>query len=1530
MPKTTLKKPQYTKMNPIEHILTRPDMYLGGIQIKKMNEYIAEDGFNIVQNEIKCSPALLRIFIEALSNAIDNVARSSKTKTPCTKIKVNVDIETGETSVWNDGKAIDIEINEEEKCYNHTMIFGQLLTSSNYDDDEDREDISGRNGIGIKTCLGLGTKIPLWDGRILNVEDLKVGDVVIGDDGNKRNIKDITTGSGKLYKVSQSRGDDYIVNEYHILTVRMPDHKVVFWNNTKKGWSMRWLDKEKKSIRMTSIRTYTPSIDKAREEIEQFRDTIQDDNTMDISIKKYMKLTKNARSRLTGFSGDNVNWDKKDVIIDPYVLGLLLGDEFAINSDDDPEILEYLEKWGKQLKNNKISYSISSASSKYKAPLRKLLSEYNLVNNKHIPKEYLINSREIRLAVLAGIIDSDGHCSTDRNGRRVTIAQGMNHEQLAYDIVYLSRSLGFMCNYTIKKTQWTYKGELKRGKAVNINISGEGLGDIPTKVLRKKCNSPLKRKVTNTGKLLIEPVNDGDFVGISLDGNKRFVLNDFTVTHNCNVFSKSFKVFGYDPKTKQTFEQTWTNNMKTVGQPKIKKNNVYTKGFTHVTWTPDFARLGIAKYSKDIINYYCRYVIDTAMLAKVKVYFNNELIPVKNIEEYAQLYMRVPTKEILIIKTNKAEIAITPSNGEYQAISFANGVHTSNGGTHVDAWSEAIFRPIVNKFNKPKKPQINIKDVKQFFRIFVVVSVAKPTFDSQDKSRLESPAVVASVKSSHIATIMKWSVVDKIEDIVRSKEMSVLKKTERKRTGFTKIEGLDPANNEGTKYSNDCTLILCEGLSAKTYAVQGIDVGVFGKEGRDWFGIYPLRGKVLNVRNNKATTIAKNAVVSDLIKIMGLKYGVDYTIDKNFKTLRYGKIMILTDSDSDGIHISGLIQNLLHNLFPTLLYRKDAFVVSMYTPIVRVYLSGKKSLLFYDEDEYHRYVSKYTKKFPNKLIKKKYYKGLGTSNEEDIMETFGVKMLRLHGDENLTDNMNKIFHKNHADARKDWLSDYNIESGLSWSGHKEEELDMYISDFLNTEVIKFSISDCKRSIPNVIDGLKESHRKVLFSCFKRNLRHSGKTLKVAQLAGYVAEHSGYHHGEQNMFETITKMAHEFPGSNNIPLLYRDGQFGSRLQGGKDAANARYIFTKLDRLTRMLFNEKDDPLLDPVEDDGDIVEPKQYVPILPMILVNGCTAGIGTGWSCSVPCYNPLDIITSIKTWLDKDGKVLTYDGDMAISLLPEMKPWYRGFTGTIEKDQDNRYKTVGCIEEDKKKKVVTELPIGLWTDKFKDILESYVEDKQIHKVKNYSNPKTVKFVIEESKDGFICNENTLKLHSYLYTSNMVMFDEDGKLRKFKNTDEILDYFCTVRFKYYVKRKKYIINNYEYELKYLSNKKRFLEEVMSGDLSLYEGTSSRDEDDIVQDLEDRKYDKQIIKPKDDDDEDQIGGYNYLLRMQIRSFTTKKLNSLIDDIDSLKKKIDKANNTSEKQMWIIDLDEFVKLYTVWLKDIANEKVKIRKKK
>ena len=1127
-------KPKYVKKDHIEHVLTIADMYIGSIRNRKIQDYVAlevENGeYRIIKDNIDINPGLLRIFVEALSNAIDNVKRSETTSTKCTKIKVNIDKDTGETIIWNDGQVVPIEVNDEGD-YNHTMIFGQLMTSSNYDDEEERL-VSGRNGIGIKAT---------------------------------------------------------------------------------------------------------------------------------------------------------------------------------------------------------------------------------------------------------------------------------------------------------------------------------------------------------------------------------------------NIYSKSFQVRGFDPEVGKIFEQNWANNMRDISKPKITSHKA-KNGFTEIKYIPDFERFGMKSYTDDTINLYRKYVCDAAMLTKISVYFNENLIPVKNLVEYSKLYNEEQISGVSSIKTDTADVVITPSNGEYEAISFVNGVYTFDGGKHVDSWSESIFRPLVQKFNKPKKPQINITDIKKFFRIFVNVSVVNPEFSSQSKTCLVSPEVPSDIPVKNINAIMKWNFVEQIEDIIRGKEFLALKKTEKKTRGFKKIEGLDHANNAGSKLSKDCVLILTEGLSAKTYAVTGIQEGWNGFKGRDFFGVFGLRGKVLNTRNAIISTIAKNKEITDVIQALGVRYGVDYKDDKNFETLNYGKLMILADADDDGIHIKGLILNFIHSLFPSLLERDQPFVISMQTPIVKVFLKTK-SILFYDQQKF----KEYSEENSDKKLTVKYYKGLGTSSDTEVLETFGKRVVELLNDKDALVNMNKVFHKSHADDRKVWIGNYNPNANVGIEIDESPITQVSITDFIDKEMIKFSISDCARSIPNMMDGFKESHRKTLYACFLKKLNYGGQTLKVAQLAGFVAEKTNYHHGEQNLFDTITKMAHDFPGSNNIPLLFRDGQFGSRNSLGKDAANARYIFTKLDILTRLIFRPEDDCLLERVVDDGDIVEPKFYVPIIPMVLVNGVIAGIGTGWSCNVPSYNPLDIIECIKIWLKNRTVFEQSDKEnlTKISLLPELKPWYRGFEGRIEKESDKKYTTYGRIIKEgqgKDKVMVDELPISMSIDKFKEYLEEQLETKNIKSMKNYSTPTKVKFIITENNDGIKCNEENLKLKSYIYTSNMVLFTEKEQLNKFETVDDIIESFCIVRYDYYIKRKEYILKELNKELKTSQNKARFLREVMNDELIIFK----RDESDISKEMETKGYDKE---------EDS---FDYLLRLQVRSFTRQKIEELETEIENIKKQIKTIQNTSETQMWINDLDAFTKAYNTWLKSLEKSEKSTKSKK
>ena len=321
-----------------------------------------------------------------------------------------------------------------------------------------------------------------------------------------------------------------------------------------------------------------------------------------------------------------------------------------------------------------------------------------------------------------------------------------------------------------------------------------------------------------------------------------------------------------------------------------------------------------------------------------------------------------------------------------------------------------------------------------------------------------------------------------------------------------------------------CTLILTEGDSAMSMAIAGLSV-----VGRDKYGVFPLKGKVLNVRDATVTQITKNAEITNIKKIIGLESGKKY---KDIKQLRYGKIMIMTDQDHDGSHIKGLILNLIHSEWPELLNMN--YVNCMVTPIIKATHTNKiKS--FYTLTDYNDWKSKKD----NSKWKIKYYKGLGTSTAKEAKEYFKNLKINQYITEGKTDEcMELAFKKTEADQRKDWLKKYNEEEILDYN---EEET--RIEDFVHKELIHFSNADNMRSIGSCIDGLKVSQRKILFSCFKRKLKSE---IRVAQLSGYVSEQAAYHHGEMSLQGAIVGMAQNFVGANNINLYNRMVSLGLEL------------------------------------------------------------------------------------------------------------------------------------------------------------------------------------------------------------------------------------------------------------------------------------------------------------------------------------------------------------------------------------------------
>ncbi|KAJ3370984.1 DNA topoisomerase 2 [Allomyces arbusculus] len=983
-----------------------------------------------------------------------------------------------------------------------------------------------------------------------------------------------------------------------------------------------------------------------------------------------------------------------------------------------------------------------------------------------------------------------------------------------------------------------------------------------------------------------------------------------------NIFSTEFTVETADKDSGKKFKQVFSNNMGSRTPPVIsdnKKGEEYTK----ISFKPDLAKFGMTSLDADIVALLKKRVYDMAGCVRgVKVWLNGDRIKIRDFKAYVQMYLKSQEGTLVYeVVNDRWEVAVAPSDEQFRHMSFVNSICTSKGGTHVNYVVDQVVSKLQEAVvKKAKTAKLTPFQVKNHLWVFVNCLIENPSFDSQTKENMTLRAAHFGSKcplsDEFHKKVLKSGVLDKLLNAAAAKQDQLLKKTDGKKSSrVTGIVKLDDANNAGTRQASKCTLILTEGDSAKTIAVAGLAV-----VGRDNYGVFPLRGKLLNVRDAAGSTVSNNVEIQHLKKILGLQQGKVY---KDASSLRYGHLMIMTDQDHDGSHIKGLIINFLDQFWPSLLQIPD-FLCEFITPIVKC-TKGTRELVFYTIPEYEQW----RERTDTSSWKIKYYKGLGTSSREEAKKYFSnLDKHRKPFDPCTQEDralIDMAFNKKKADERKQWLATF---TPGTYMDHAQDSIS--IADFVNKELMLFSIADNHRSIPSVVDGLKPGQRKILYGCFKRKLKGE---VKVFQLAGYISEHTAYHHGEQSLCATIIGMAQDFVGSNNVNVLEPCGQFGTRLQGGQDAASPRYIFTALPSVTRRLFHPQDDALLNYLEDDGQRIEPAWYLPVLPMVLVNG-SQGIGTGWSTSIPNYNPLDVVENLRRIMRGESP-------------EDMVPWYRGFKGTISRIGTDRFKVQGiCTRTDDTTIEITELPIGTWTQTFKGMLEDYMtgDAPVIADYKEYHTDTAVHFVITLSPAWANADMDALdkkfKLTTTLATSNMVCFDEHGRIKKYASTTQILQDFYTLRLAYYGKRKEWLTAQLLKEYSRLENRVRFVTEVINRTLIIERKKKAQ----LCTELRQRKYleiaKDGSLKEAQDDDENEVEdasttGFDYLLSMPLYSLTFEKVEQL--EVEMMKKKaeLDYVLSQSPEDMWQTDLDAFV---ADWHADeerrVANETKGIRR--
>ena len=968
-----------------------------------------------------------------------------------------------------------------------------------------------------------------------------------------------------------------------------------------------------------------------------------------------------------------------------------------------------------------------------------------------------------------------------------------------------------------------------------------------------------------------------------------------------NIFSKKFTLSVRHPASGQRYTQVWTDHMSIAGKPSIVKDKA-TKGFVKVSYEPDLARFPGLDLDAMLAVLHTRAIELAAMAGKdVKVSWNGTVLPYNTFEKFIALFIKDGTQHSYERCGERWEIGAVLAKNLFaeddspddKHISFVNGINTRKGGKHV----ETVLKTVLGAFTETaKKKKIDIKpaQLKDSVVFFINATIVNPAFDSQTKETLTTPASkFGSVfKSDKMAdSLIKIGLLEEAQAILDAKAAKDAKKTDgSKRKTLRGLPKLEDALWAGTAKSNDCTLILTEGDSAAASAIAGLAV-----VGRERWGVFPLRGKMLNVKDISQEKFNKNEELTAIKKILGLEQGKVYTATTS---LRYGRVMIMTDQDHDGSHIKGLLMNFFHTFWPSLLIK--GFLCCLATPLLKLTKRGEVVKSFYSQGEFDTWRDTNGGEAALRGCTVKYYKGLGTSTPQEAREWFkDLFDMKYEWDETSDDAICLAFTKKRADDRKEWLKTYDARRTLSVvKGGK-----IPYSRFVHDELIHFSNADNLRSLPHVMDGLKPSQRKILWACIKRSLKSE---IKVAQLAGYVSEHAAYHHGEASLNTTIIGMAQNFVGSNNLNLLIPNGQFGSRLMGGQDAAQPRYIHTQLESLVDAMFKKEDNAILKQIDDDGELVEPEYYQPTVPLLVING-SLGIGTGFSTNIPPHNPSDVLSLLRDRLHLRRASLA-----GLAL----QPWWYGFNGTVVRTADSTWQTKGtAVWDDAKRTItITELPVGTWTKDYKvhlDTLCTGDKDKGVKPVlesfDDLYNDTEVKFVLYFDSDTYYemrtdapAAEKMLQLTSTFHTTNMVCFSPEMKIKRYATVGDIMEDYYQVRLKGYETRKDLEVKRLERELIEYDAKARFLLALLEDRMDL----RRKSDEAIVAALKAEKL------PALDSlgNPDSVDSYEYLLRMRMDRVKASAVEDARKHVETAQAALDLLRATSAEDLWIHDLNVF----------------------
>ena len=1533
----------YKSLSQREQILLRPDTVIGSIETIIDTMWIVTEDNLLVKKEIEYNPGFMKLPDELIVNVCDQMVKpyeeNNTIEHRCTVMKVNVDKEEGIISVYNDGDGIPVVIHKEKMLYVPELVLGNLNTSSNYDDDK-KKITGGRNGLGAKAVNIFSTEFTV------ETVDHRAKKKYIQTFKNNLEIKEppkITVCKTKPYTLIKFKPDLArfgltTISDEHVALIKKRvfdtiatapkgmKPKVYFneillpVNTADKYMAMYYPDCDKTQKLFTEVNDrwkvgvmFVPEVRNPHISYVNSICTVKGGTHVKyIEDQIFKKLTEVIKGKYKDVTRLNSNLIRDHLVI--FVNCLI--ENPAFSSQTKEELTTKSNKFGskcdlddkfldKIAKTGIVEYVIENLKSKESNVLKQTDGKMT-TRLKGIPK--------LADADMAGTSKESGKCGlilTEGDSALASAFSGLAVVGRKYygafplkgkllnvrdaspaqvstneELVNIKKIIGLQHN-----KKYTSVSELRYGQIILMTDQDSVTGDTPLVLRNSKGEIEIRTidSLCNKWNHTTNTIGNENIQTISV---KEYGNTDYEVWTNLGwtkiehimrhrVKKRIFRILTHTGCVDVTEDHSLLDSNGNKISPKDCNVN---DTLLHSNYYFEHNKIDIPD---DLSSLNGKELMNLAKELKIQNYQTKKDTLNNKIREF---------KTKTYIPESKIDYGISADEAYVMGLFFADGTcgvykweYTYKHKNRPRAYTTSYNWAITNT-NRPFLDKAKTILEKYYDYEFVINE------DRHNKLNRENCNMVykLQINGCKITENIVQNYRNMFYDDYKNKKVpkEILNSPYEVRFNF--FHGFyDGDGHKGSKWYSDQSKKKCDKLF---FDVNGKITAQ---------GLYYLCRSIgyevtmnHNVKKPKIYTLnLTRGTIQDnpnrIKKIIDLGTTEQYVYDLETSNHHFqAGVGAIIAHNTDGTHIAGLLINFIHYFWPELLKINPSFIRRLTTPIVKARnTKNKKILTFYNLPKYEEW--KNTDDFNLKDWTIKYYKGLGTSTSTEAKEYFedmSNRLINYRWDDHTNDSINLAFKKEFADKRKEWLVNYSVDSILDNS-----QKEVSFTEFINKDLIHFSNSDNDRSIPCVIDGFKPSQRKVLYASYLTGLDKKNEELKVAQLSGFVSFKTSYHHGEASLNHTIIGMAQDFIGSNNLNILVPNGQFGTRLSA-KDASAPRYIFTSINPIMKYVFRKEDTEILEYLQDDGTSIEPNTYQPIIPMVLVNGAV-GIGTGYSTFIPSYNPLDIIENLRKKINKIE-------------MEDMTPYYRHFTGKINKINDHKYEVKGVYSVKSNTVEVKELPVGTWTNSYKEFLEKKIEKKVIDDYKEYSTDTTVDFkiifkngslskLIEENK-----LESELGLTSIINLTNMHLHTSpyDGgisRIKKYNSILEIINDFFVTRQIAYVKRKDLQLKILEHEMLILKFKVQFILHKLDGTIVV----ENKEYEEVINTLQNLQYPQLGTHYKDSENK----SYNYITNIQLFSLTKNKKEELENQ---LKKKVMEFETLQKKtieEIWLDELDQ-----------------------